>query len=96
MEPHRWTAFRLIHGPVIIDGVILRAIEADDNRGGRLRAVERWSGTDWCNNHGNGVGWRNVLESACAPIDELRRLKISSDTFPDDYDPLHRAQRSNQ
>jgi hypothetical protein len=91
MEPHRWTAFRLIHGPVIIDGVILRAIEADDNRGGRLRAVERWSGSRWCSNHGGRASWRDVLQAPGAPIEALQISKVDADAFPDGYDPLTRG-----
>ena len=87
MEPHRWIDIRLVHGPVLIRGNIVRAIEAKDNRGGTLRSVEKWSRGQWCSGRGCG-GWRTVLQSPPASLEELRVAGVTSEAFPSGYTPL--------
>ena len=87
MEPHCWIAFRLVHGPVMIGGLVLRGIEADDNRGGRLRAVERWCCGRWCCLY-DGPGWRDVLGAPLASDQALRSAVVGAEPFPVGYEPL--------
>jgi hypothetical protein len=84
--PHRWTEVRVIHGPVILRGAVIRAIEARDNRGGVLRKVEKWSGSQWCG--ASGFGWRTVSQAPLASLKSLSLEQVPSIEFPAGYQPL--------
>lgn len=91
MEPHHWTAFRLIHGPVVIDGLIARVVEAKDSYGGVLTATEVWRGGEWKSEfHESGPipGRRAVMKAPLAQPEALAQENVPSDPFPPGYRPI--------
>jgi len=71
----------------MLDDLIVRRIEAKDNRGGTLRSMEIWTGRRWTS---LGAGRANLASLPPAGPDALRRANVPREPFPEGYQPLGR------
>jgi hypothetical protein len=83
----KWERLRVVHGPVVLDGFIARAIEAFTAQGGHLKSAEVWCGHCW-DSGVDGPGYNAILGAAEAPLELLRNAGVPAEQFPLGYDPL--------
>ncbi len=82
-----WGRLRVVHGPVVVGGLLARNTEAFTVNGGHLQSAEVWCGHCW-GAVAAGPSFREVAATPPATPGVLAARGVPAEPFPAGYEPL--------